>query len=72
MGLFSKPEQRSVALIDIGSGSVGGAFAHLAPGSSPTIYYTARVPIEAREGETCFDGMLRALDMLGHVLPPTA
>ncbi len=68
MGLFKKPEQRSVALIDIGSASVGGAYAHFETLSAPTIYYTARVPIDVREGETCEAGMLRALEVLGHLL----
>ena len=68
MGLFKKPEQRSVALIDIGSASVGGAYAHFETLTAPTIYYTARVPIEVREGETCETGMLRALEVLGHLL----
>lgn len=68
MGLFRKPECRSVALIDIGSGSVGGAFVHLEPGTPPTIYYTARIPIEVREGETCEEAMPKALEMLGQVL----
>ena len=68
MGLFKKPERRSVALIDIGSASVGGAFAHFEPLTSPTIYYTTRIPIEVREGETCTEGMLRALEVLGTTL----
>jgi len=68
MGLFAKPTHRSVALVDIGSASVGGAFAHLSKDQPPTIYYTARVPIEAREGETCEAGMLRTLSILGNIL----
>jgi len=68
MGLFKKPERRSVALIDIGSASVGGAFVHLEAFSPPTIYYTARVPIELRDGETCHEGMLRALSVLSQTL----
>ncbi|HYE23162.1 MAG TPA: hypothetical protein VEA92_01765 [Candidatus Paceibacterota bacterium] len=68
MGLFKKPERRSVALIDIGSGSVGGAFAHFEALSSPSIYYTARVPIEVREGEAPDTSMLRALEVLGNIL----
>ena len=68
MGLFKKPERRSVALIDIGSGSVGGAFAHFEPHDSPTIYYTARLPIDPREGEAADAAMLRSLEALGSVL----
>ena len=68
MGLFNKPERRSVALIDIGSASVGGAFAHFDTTSPPTLYYTTRVPLETREGETCTDAMLRALSVLTQTL----
>lgn len=47
---------------------MGGAYAHFTPDASPTIYYTARVPIERREGETPEDSMLRSLEVLGHIL----
>lgn len=70
MGLFSfgKRNARSVALIDIGSASVGGAYAHYEEGESPVIYYTARVDVETREGETVKDGMLRSLAFLERLL----
>ncbi len=68
MGLFDKPKIQSIALIDIGSASVGGAYAHFEPGSLPTIYYTSRVPIELRDGEDASIAMLRSLDQLGHIL----
>lgn len=62
MGLFGfgKKERSTIILIDIGSASVGGAYAHFTKGH-PTIYYTARVPIQRRKDETVDDGMLRAL-----------
>ena len=68
MGLFGKSQKRSAALIDIGSASVAGAYAHFEAGSPPTLYYTARVPIETREGENCDQSMQRSLEVLGHIL----
>ncbi|HEY0979392.1 MAG TPA: hypothetical protein VGE23_00935 [Candidatus Paceibacterota bacterium] len=70
MGLFSfsKKPARSVALIDIGSASVGGAYAHFVEGQQPVIYYTARVDIEPREGEPITDSMLRALSFLERLM----
>lgn len=68
MGLFGGKERHSVALIDVGSASVGGAYAHFESGATPTIYYTARVPIERRPEEAPEDSMLRSLDVLGHIL----
>lgn len=68
MGLFGKPERQTVALVDIGSSSVGGAFAHFEPASAPTLYFTARIPITRREGEQPGAGMLRALEELGSVM----
>ncbi|HRH55393.1 MAG TPA: hypothetical protein PK609_00830, partial [Candidatus Paceibacterota bacterium] len=70
MGLFSsgKKQARSVALIDIGSASVGGAYAHFVEGAQPIIYYTARVTIEPREGETITESMLRSLSFLERLM----
>lgn len=65
---FGKKKTRSVALIDIGSASVGGVFVHYEEGKPPIIYYTARVDIETREGETIRDGMLRSLSFLERLL----
>ena len=65
---FGKKKTRSVALIDIGSASVGGAYAHYEEGKPPVIYYTARVDVEIREGETIKDGMLRSLAFLERLL----
>lgn len=68
MGLFGKPVRQTVALVDIGSSSVGGAYAHFEPASAPTLYFTARIPITRREGEEAGKSMLRALEELGHVM----
>lgn len=70
MGLFSfgKKKARSLALIDIGSASVGGAYVHIEEGTQPIIYYTARVNVEPREGEEITDSMLRSLSFLERLL----
>lgn len=68
MGLFGTSKRQSVALIDIGSASVGGAYAHVEPNTPPTIYYTARVPIELRTDEDAASAMLRSLEQLGNIL----
>lgn len=70
MGLFSfgKKHGRSVALIDIGSASVGGAYAQYRDGEQPVIYYTARVAVEPREGESITDSMLRSLAFLDRLM----
>lgn len=65
---FGKKKTRSIALVDIGSASVGGAYAHYEEGKPPIIYYTARVDVEVREGETVRDGMLRSLAFLERLL----
>lgn len=67
--LFShKNKAATVVLIDIGAGSVAGAYVHHAPGSLPSILYTRRLPIEIREGEPHEIAMLRALEILGETL----
>lgn len=70
MGLFSfaKTKGHSVALIDIGSASVGGAYVYFADGTKPIIYYTTRVDIEQREGEDIRESMLRSLAFLEKLL----
>jgi len=70
MGLFSlgKKHGRSVALIDIGSASVGGAYAQYKDGEQPVIYYTARVAVEPRGGESITDSMLRSLSFLDRLM----
>lgn len=62
MSLFSfKKKGRAVALVDIGSASVGGAFAYYQEGEQPVIYYTVRVSVEPRAEETITNSMLRSL-----------
>lgn len=63
MGLFSprKKKGKAVALLDIGSASVGGAYAYLVDGAQPVVYYTARADIELRDGESVTERMLRSL-----------
>lgn len=69
MGLFTKRAQgHSVALIDIGSSSVGGAYAHFEEGKQPVIYYTARVDIEPKKDEGITESMLRSLAFLERLL----
>ena len=69
MGLFSRGKRgHSVALIDIGSSSVGGALAHFADGQQPVICHTGRIGIEKREGEPLTTSMLRALHTLSRLL----
>lgn len=45
---FRTPKRTSAALIDVGSASVAGAYAHTSKGKRPTIFYTARLPVEKR------------------------
>jgi len=62
MGLFSFGKKgRAVALVDIGSASVGGAYAYYAHGAQPVIYYTVRIPVAPRPQESVTDSMLRTL-----------
>jgi len=70
MGLFSseKKHARTVALIDIGSASVGGAYACYESGKEPVLYYTARVDIAPRENETVIQAMQRSLTFLEQLL----
>lgn len=70
MGLFpsGRKSGRSVALIDIGSASVGGAYARYETGKPPSIHYTARVDVTPREGEPILDSMLRSLAFLERLM----
>ncbi|MFZ1988077.1 MAG: hypothetical protein WAV21_03555 [Minisyncoccia bacterium] len=47
--LFGNSHAESVVLIDIGSGSIGGAYAVLKEKNYPTICYTCRIPIRTSE-----------------------
>lgn len=70
MSLFSlnRKRGRTVALIDIGSASVGGAYVEHTEGGQPVIYYTARVNVEPRGGESVTDSMLRSLAFLDRLM----
>lgn len=68
-GLFhDKKKSESVVLIDIGTNSVAGAYAHYADGELPVVLYTRRFPVEARESELQKLAILRALKILGDTL----
>lgn len=63
MGLFSgKPKAQSVALIDISSSSIGGAYARVSPGAPAALLYTTRVDIESTTSGVSAELMLRTLD----------
>lgn len=70
MGLFSfkKSKGTSIAVIDINSASVGGAYVRYEEGALPVIYYTARVDVEPREGEPILDSMMRSLSFLEQLM----
>lgn len=46
MGLFKKRAAYNVALIDVSSASVRGAYARIEEGNIPVVYYTAYLPID--------------------------
>lgn len=66
--LFQKKKTESVVLIDIGAGSVAGAYAIFTEGAQSSLLYTRRLPIEIREDEPHDRAMLRALKILGDAL----
>ncbi len=70
MSFFSlfRDTAESVVLIDIGSASVAGTYARFENGKKPALYYTARVPIRARQGESALANMERALASLAKTL----
>lgn len=70
MGLFGFGTKRAAThvLIDVGSASVGGAYAHFKQDEEPTLYYTARINIEAHEGEELEASMLRTVGELSQLL----
>lgn len=70
MSLFSfgKKKGYALALIDIGSASVGGAYAYYEENQEPIIYYTARVDVEPKKDETVTESMLRSLAFLERLL----
>ena len=64
----SEKKAESIILVDVGSNSVAGAYAHYKKGQPPALLYTRRLPIEVREGELRDKAMLRALKILGDTL----
>jgi hypothetical protein len=64
MGLFSRSQGETVALIDVGARSVAAALAYYKPGEVPVIGYTTRLPIEIQGQEDHAAAMLRALEHL--------
>jgi len=68
-GLFGKKKRtESVVLIDIVADSVAGAYAYYVEDEKPSVLYTRRLPVEAREGESQDRAMLRALKILADTL----
>ena len=59
---------KSVVLIDIGTDSVPGAYAHYVEGEKPVLLYTQRLPIQIRKGEFPEHTMLHTLKVLGATL----
>jgi len=67
MGLFSRSSSKTLLLLDISSGSVGGAYVSVTPKKAPNIIYSTRVVVEDRlAGQEL--GILRALGSLIHTL----
>lgn len=64
----SVEKAESVILIDVGTGSVAGAYVHYKKGTLPAVLYTRRMPIEVRANEAKEVAMLRALKVLGDTL----
>ncbi len=62
--LFNKPEAESILLLDIGAGSVAGAYAHFTPDAQATIAYARRLSIEPKEHEDDVSAMTRTLKEL--------
>lgn len=67
MALFGRTP-KTVALIDIGSSSIGGGYATLGKDGTPRLHYATRVPIELHERPMIALDMLKALGMLGNKL----
>jgi len=61
-------KSRTVALIDITSSSIGGAYLALAHGKPPVILYTTRVPLEPHATEPLDEALPRTLEALLHLM----
>lgn len=66
--LSRKKKTESVILIDVGTGSVAGAYVQYIEGELPNVLYTRRFPVEFREGEMQEKAVLRALKVLNDTL----
>jgi hypothetical protein len=64
----NEKKTESVVLVDIGTNSVAGAYAHYREGELPVLLYSRRLSVEARENEPPEAAMLRALQTLGEAL----
>src|SRR3989344_921901 len=63
MSVFSKNEQ-SVALVDIGSGSVGAAYVFFSKNEAPRVCYSARIPVQRRADTLLLSDLIGALERL--------
>lgn len=61
---FFRKRTRTVALIDVGSASVGGAYATIPEDDIPAIWYTAREKVTLREDRFLLSDLERALATL--------
>jgi hypothetical protein len=66
--LFSPKKTESVAFVEIGADSVGGAYARFETGKPPLVIYTKRIPFEWRPDESTTAPLARALSSLGEFL----
>jgi hypothetical protein len=64
----NEKKKESVVLVDIGTDSVAGAYAHYREGELPVLLYSRRLSVEVRENEPPEAAMLRALQALGEAL----
>lgn len=65
------PKKQTIALVDISSASVRGAYVHIEEGKQPTLFFTAYIPIENGSGEPSESVDPTAADML-HALTQLA
>lgn len=72
MSLFGfvtgKRKSESIALIDIGTDSIGGAYMHLRENELPVMVFMRRIMVEFREDEPRDKAMLRALKTVSDIL----
>ena len=66
--LFREQSDEVVILVDVGAGSVAGAYARFVARTEPSLIYSKRIAIEPHEGEERELAMERALGELGAAL----